>query len=319
VAYIHSETVAETKWTKIAIVASVMIVNAVTPWRCGYGVDQAVGVTCHPRTLVIAEENSRVYCADLYRLHWSPSSATVKKYYRSSYRWYRSSSSSSTTQTVQWLHAIRQGERQRDTPVSKNRVALSRPMSSRTISLPRRSPRPEKSKRSVRTQRYTLDVIDVHIVGENGDYANHDEYGGVVRHVGRVVKKIDSRTRPSMAFPCRRCAWSDMKTNIHHGAGYHEQTGAKEHTGSTDGPFRGRIRNEQSAANRYQQLSRTAFLSRQGPRVGGPTLEIIADVQVATELPCRIGLEEELFYLRSRGLRVRWHVTLLMYAFAGDE
>jgi Fe-S cluster assembly protein SufD len=90
--------------------------------------------------------------------------------------------------------------------------------------------------------------------------------------------------------------------------------------GRATGAFRGRIRVEQSAQQTdSEQLSRTILLSDKARAWAVPSLEIIAD-----DVKCSHGTtvsdlsEEELFYLRSRGLDRSIARNLLMYAFAGD-
>lgn len=77
---------------------------------------------------------------------------------------------------------------------------------------------------------------------------------------------------------------------------------------------------EQSAQQTdSNQLSRTILLSDKSRAWAIPSLEIIAD-----DVKCAHGAtvsdlsEEELFYLRSRGISVDIARNLLMYAFAGD-
>merc|ERR1712115_339028 len=86
------------------------------------------------------------------------------------------------------------------------------------------------------------------------------------------------------------------------------------------GAFKGRVRVEQSAQQtNSEQLSRTLMLSDKCTMWAAPTMEIIAD-----DVKCAHGAtvsdlsEEELFYLRSRGLDRTLSRNLLMYAFAND-
>merc|ERR1712151_657596 len=80
------------------------------------------------------------------------------------------------------------------------------------------------------------------------------------------------------------------------------------------------IRVEQAAQlTDSEQLSRSILLSDKARVWSVPSLEIIAD-----DVQCTHGAtvsdlsEEELFYLRSRGLSQSLSRNLLMYAFAGD-
>lgn len=90
--------------------------------------------------------------------------------------------------------------------------------------------------------------------------------------------------------------------------------------GRSTASFRGRIRVEQSAQQMdSEQLSRTILLSDHARIWATPSLEIIAD-----DVKCTHGAtvsdlsEEELFYLRSRGLDVVTARNILMYAFAEE-
>merc|ERR1712238_263654 len=107
--------------------------------------------------------------------------------------------------------------------------------------------------------------------------------------------------------------------NIHHiAAGTISRQEQRNMVGgrSTDS-FRGRIRVEQSAQQTdSEQLSRTMLMSDHARILATPSLEIIAD-----DVQCTHGAtvsdlsEEELFYLRSRGLDLTTSRSLLMYAF----
>ena len=90
--------------------------------------------------------------------------------------------------------------------------------------------------------------------------------------------------------------------------------------GRSTASFRGRIRVEQSAQQTdSEQLSRTILLSDHARIWATPSLEIIAD-----DVQCTHGAtvsdlsEEELFYLRSRGLDMITSRNLLMYAFVEE-
>merc|ERR1712238_625251 len=110
--------------------------------------------------------------------------------------------------------------------------------------------------------------------------------------------------------------------NIHHiAAGTISRQEQRNMVGgrSTDS-FRGRIRVEQSAQQTdSEQLSRTMLMSDYARILATPSLEIIAD-----DVQCTHGAtvsdlsEEELFYLRSRGLDLTTSRSLLMYAFVED-
>jgi Fe-S cluster assembly scaffold protein SufB len=336
VAYIHSETAA-TKMDEDYIVKPVMIVNAVTP--CGgadISVDQAVGVTCHPRTLVIAEENSRVSivqtCIDL---DWSPAtgSATATTPTPATAA---TSSSAAAAAAAATRPKLYNGYTQIFVKANAN-VTHSCVEESGGIVTPNVELADDQFAEGVPTSREIeaqrpelrdthLDVIDVHIVGENGDYAGTMmNMGGSGRvRVAMSVALLCTGSHASVnGFSLSGGAQrSDMKTNIQHMA---QGTTSKQVQknmigGRSTGSFRGRIRVEQSAQQTdSQQLSRTILLSDKARAWAVPSLEIIAD-----DVQCTHGAtvsdlsEEELFYLRSRGLSRSLARNLLMYAFAGD-
>jgi Fe-S cluster assembly protein SufD len=115
---------------------------------------------------------------------------------------------------------------------------------------------------------------------------------------------------------------TDMKTNIHHmgQATTSRQVQKNMIGGRGTGAFRGRIRVDQSAQQTdSQQISRTVLLSDRCRAWAVPSLEIIADDVTCTHGATVSDLsDEELFYLRSRGLNQATARNLLMYAFAGD-
>ena len=115
---------------------------------------------------------------------------------------------------------------------------------------------------------------------------------------------------------------TDVKTNIHHMG---QRTMSRQIQknmigGRGTGSFRGRIRVDQSAQQTdSQQISRTVLLSDRCRAWTVPSLEIIADDVTCTHGATVSDLsDEELFYLRSRGLNQSTARNLLMYAFAGD-
>ena len=84
--------------------------------------------------------------------------------------------------------------------------------------------------------------------------------------------------------------------------------------------FKGRIRVDQSAQQTdSEQLARTVLLSDRARIWATPSLEIIAD-----DVTCAHGAtvsdlsEEELFYLRSRGLDKTTSRNMLMYGFVEE-
>ncbi|KAL7486450.1 hypothetical protein ACHAW6_012051 [Cyclotella cf. meneghiniana] len=169
-------------------------------------------------------------------------------------------------------------------------------------------------------------AIDVHVVGDQGSYSSTLlELGGSGR--ARIAVSA-SLLRPGASAAIRGFSLSggaqraDMRTNIHHIA---QGTVSRQEQrnmvgGRSTASFRGRIRVEQSAQQTdSEQLSRTILLSDHARIWSTPSLEIIAD-----DVKCQHGAtvsdlsEEELFYLRSRGLDVATARNILMYAFAEE-
>ncbi|KAL3815383.1 hypothetical protein ACHAXA_010988 [Cyclostephanos tholiformis] len=131
-------------------------------------------------------------------------------------------------------------------------------------------------------------AFDVHVVGDNGSYAS-------------------TRT--------------DMQTNIHHVAqGTSSQQEQRNMVGGrSTASFRGRISIKQSTQTDSKQLSRTVLLSDYARIWATPSLEIVADnVQCMHDATVSDLSEEELFYLRSRGLDMTTARNMLMYAFVEE-
>jgi len=171
-----------------------------------------------------------------------------------------------------------------------------------------------------------LEAIDVQVIGDDG------RYQGTLMSVGgsgriRIAHSISllrpgSHTKANGFFLSGGSQRTDCKTNIHHAAQgtTSEQIQKNMIGGRATGSFRGRIRVEQSAQQTdSQQISRSILLSDKSRAWSVPSLEIIAD-----DVQCTHGAtvsdlsDEELFYLRSRGLDTATSRNLLMYAFADD-
>jgi Fe-S cluster assembly scaffold protein SufB len=171
-----------------------------------------------------------------------------------------------------------------------------------------------------------LETLDVHCAGINSCYK------GTIVSVGanariRFASTISllqpgaSCTLNGFALSGGKCR-ADIKTNIHHMAAgcKSEQLQKNMVGGRSTTSFRGRIRVERSAQQTdSQQLSRTVLLTDKCTAWTVPSLEIIAD-----DVQCTHGAtvsdlsEEELFYLRSRGVDVQSARNLLMFAFCND-
>lgn len=171
-----------------------------------------------------------------------------------------------------------------------------------------------------------LETLDVHCAGTESSYT------GTVLSMGGNGRALLS-TSITLLKPTARCnlqgfaltggsCRAHVKTNLHHIADHCDSRQLQKNmvAGRAVGSFRGRIRVEQSAQQtNAQQLSRTVVLTDKCRAWSVPSLEIIAD-----DVQCTHGAtvsdlsEEELFYLRSRGLSVAAARNLLMYAFGND-
>ena len=171
-----------------------------------------------------------------------------------------------------------------------------------------------------------LDCVDVQCIGDDSSYEGTlMSVGGSGRiRVAHSVSLLKPRAHAKVYgfFLSGGAQRHDCKTNIHHaGQGTtSEQIQKNMIGGRATGAFRGRIRVEQSAQQTdSQQISRTILLSDKSRAWSVPSLEIIADDVQCTHGSTVSDLsEEELFYLRSRGLDTSLSRNLLMYAFAAD-
>lgn len=189
----------------------------------------------------------------------------------------------------------------------------------------------EESPRDIEAKRKALknthfEMIDVHVTGDDGCYE-----GTVMGLGGNGRSRIAVCTtllRPgthagingfSLAGGAQR---TDMRTNIHHVAqGCTSKQSQKNMVGGrATGAFKGRIRVEQSAQQTdSDQLARTILMSDKAKVNAMPSLEIIAD-----DVQCTHGAtvsdlsDEELFYLRSRGVDRTTARNMLMYGFVDD-
>lgn len=171
-----------------------------------------------------------------------------------------------------------------------------------------------------------LHCVDAHVIGDAGRYtASLMALGGTGRSRLAIAAHL---LRPEAFASVNGFTLSggaqrtDTRTNIHHMA--QGTTSRQEQRnmvgGRSTASFRGRIRVEQSAQQTdSQQLSRTMLMSDHARILSTPSLEIIAD-----DVECTHGAtvsdlsEEELFYLRSRGLDLTMSRSLLMYAFVEE-
>jgi Fe-S cluster assembly scaffold protein SufB len=171
-----------------------------------------------------------------------------------------------------------------------------------------------------------FDTLDVHCAGTGSSYVG-TSIGAGGNGRSRLALYV-SLLKPSAQCTLRGLTLTnglcrnDVRTCIHHIADgtTSDQLQKQMIGGRGTGSFRGRIRVEQSAQQtNSHQLSRTVLLSDKCRAVAIPSLEIIAD-----DVKCTHGAtvsdlsDEEVFYLRSRGLNVQEARNLLMYAFCND-
>jgi len=290
----------------------VLIINAQSP--SGGNSDSEKGVAFHPRTLAVANDGSISSLVQMYADiddhsdDKSPCPTFVNGY----------------TQIFVGANANMTHSFLEETGGTvTSRVEMSDD-EARELSLPQ-TPRQVEAERPA-LQNTNFQAIDVHVTGDNGAYESSlMELGGT----GRARLAISANLlRPGAFGSINGFALSggaqrtDMRTNIHHMA--QGTTSRQEQRnmvgGRSTAAFRGRIRVEQSAQQtESEQLSRTILLSDHARIWSTPSLEIIADDVVCTHGATVSDLsEEELFYLRSRGLDRTTSRNLLMYAFVEE-
>lgn len=285
----------------------ILVVNAVTK-DAGASSDSK-GVTLHPRTLVVAENNSSSSFVQS-----SVDLDTEAKHTPVLYNGY--------TQIF-----VKEGANMTHSFLEESGGLVTAGVEQNDDSFAEGEPLP----REVESQRPALkdtrfEAIDVHIMGDDGAYEGTlISVGGSGRiRVAHSVALLRPRSHAkingfSLSGGSQR---ADFRTTIHHIAQgtTSEQMQKNMVGGRSTGAFRGRIRVEQSAQQtNSKQLSRTVLLSDKSRAWTVPTLEIIADdVECAHGATVSDLSEEELFYLRSRGLDMTLSRNLLMYAFADD-
>lgn len=285
----------------------VLVVNAVT--KDGGAADGVDGVAFHPRCLVVAESNST-----LSFVQTTVDLDTEAKHYPKLFNGY---TQVFVKEDANVSHSILEESGGIVTPqVDKN-----------DRDIPKGEPRP----RAIEAERPALkdahfDTVDVHVMGERGSYEGalmSVGGSGMIRfgvYISLLCPAANARLSGfSLAGGLQN---SEVKTNIQHIAQgtTSEQIQKTMLGGRANTSFRGRIRVEQSAQQTDgNQLSRTVHLSDKSSAWNVPSLEVVADDvkcthgATVTDLP-----EEELLYLRSRGLDRTMARSLLMFAFANE-
>jgi Fe-S cluster assembly scaffold protein SufB len=285
----------------------ILVVNAIT--KDAGAAAGSNGVALHPRTLVVGEENSQLSlvqsCVDLDdgaehkpKLFNGFTQIFVKEGANVTHSFLEESGGFVTAGVEKSDDDIEEGQ-----------------------SPPRKieSERPELKDTHFET-------FDIQLLGDGARYEGTlIGVGGSGRvRLGHSVSLLKPGTHATINGFCLSggAQRTDCKTNIHHIAQgtSSEQLQKNMIGGRATGAFRGRIRVEQSAQQTDSaQISRTVLLSDKSRAWAIPSLEIIAD-----DVQCTHGAtvsdlsEEELFYLRSRGLDRTLARNLLMYGFAGD-
>lgn len=306
VAYVHA---ASGQDKDIEKPKPVLVVNAVSnSGSADSSAKEEQGVAFHPRTLVIADEGSNLAvvqsCVDLETGEHRP-----KLYNGYTQIFVKESANVTHSYLDESGGFVTSGVEQSDDDLEEGQP----------------NPREVESQRPALKDTH-LEAIDVHITGKGGDYQGTmmgvGGCGRVRNAMSVTLLKTDTTAVVNGFALSGGTQRTDMKTNIHHIADdtVSRQVQKNMIGGRATGAFRGRIRVEQSAQlTDSEQLSRTILLSDRARAWSVPSLEIIADDVVCAHGATVSDLsEEELFYLRSRGLTTSVARNLLMYAFAGD-
>eukprot|EP00520_Triparma_pacifica_P003759 CAMPEP_0118658022 /NCGR_PEP_ID=MMETSP0785-20121206/14337_1 /TAXON_ID=91992 /ORGANISM="Bolidomonas pacifica, Strain CCMP 1866" /LENGTH=490 /DNA_ID=CAMNT_0006550993 /DNA_START=427 /DNA_END=1899 /DNA_ORIENTATION=+ len=175
-------------------------------------------------------------------------------------------------------------------------------------------------------QNTLLETISVHLNGQHASYSNAMIAGGGNGRskVAFSAHLMEENTHVTVKGLCMSGGAQkvDMRTNIHHiASGCTSEQAQRNVVGGRSGTsFKGRIRVEQSAQQTdSNQLVRSLLLNERSRVWCMPSLEIIAD-----DVSCAHGAtvsdlsEEELFYLRARGLDKETSRNLQLFAFLDD-
>jgi len=310
VAYVKAPAKHNEELDELTSPKPLLIINAVSSSGGVEALDASKGVACHPRTLVVAEDGARVSvvqaCVDI---ETEGSTVNPKLYNGYTQMFIKGTANVTHSYLEETGGVVTAGVEKTDDEFEEDET-LARDI--------------EATRPALKDTH--LEAIDIHVMGEEGAYTGAIMgLGGNGRiRIALSVSLLRSKSHASvngfsLAGGAQR---TDMKTNIHHVAQGTSSAQMQKNMigGRATGSFRGRIRVEQSAQQtESQQLSRTILLSDKSRAWAIPSLEIIAD-----DVQCTHGAtvsdlsEEELFYLRSRGLDRSTARNMLMYAFADD-
>ena len=290
----------------------VLIIHAQTPAGGSPGDDR--GVAHHPRTLAVAKDGSILSLVEMYVdcNDGSPDKAPCPTLINGYTQIFIGENATLTHTLLEEAGGV---------PTSRTEMSDT---DAKAAGL-HRTPRQVEAERPALRDAH-LHCVDAHVIGDGGRYtASLMALGGTGRsRLGIAVHLLRPAAFASVnGFTLSGGAQrTDTRTNIHHMA--QGTTSRQEQRnmvgGRSTASFRGRIRVEQSAQQTdSQQLSRTMLMSDHARILSTPSLEIIAD-----DVECTHGAtvsdlsEEELFYLRSRGLDLTMSRSLLMYAFVDE-
>ena len=289
----------------------VIIVNAITADGGLENGEDGQGVAMHPRTLVIAGENSTLPIIQSYvDLDDTEGENSNAKFVNGATLIYVKGGAKVTHSYLEETGGLPTGGVEESSADKKEGVD---------------SPREVEAKRKALRDTH-FEMVDVHVTGDDGSYE-----GAIMGLGGNGRSRIAISTsllRPrshagingfSLSGGAQR---TDMRTNIHHiGQGTTSRQSQKNMIGGrATSSFKGRIRVEQSAQQTdSDQLARTILMSDKARLWAMPSLEIVAD-----DVQCNHGAtvsdlsEEELFYLRSRGVDVGLARNILMFGFVDE-
>eukprot|EP00551_Chaetoceros_affinis_P009937 CAMPEP_0203666920 /NCGR_PEP_ID=MMETSP0090-20130426/3847_1 /ASSEMBLY_ACC=CAM_ASM_001088 /TAXON_ID=426623 /ORGANISM="Chaetoceros affinis, Strain CCMP159" /LENGTH=702 /DNA_ID=CAMNT_0050530921 /DNA_START=139 /DNA_END=2247 /DNA_ORIENTATION=- len=289
----------------------VLVVNAITADGGLSKNEDGKGVAMHPRTFVTAGDNSNLSFVQLYvDLNDSNDESFNQKLVNGCTQIYVGSGANVTHSYLEETGGTVTGGVEASSEEEEEGVESKKDI---------------EAKRNELRDTY-LESLDVHVTGEDGSY---EVAAMCVGGSGKSrVSLSASLLKPgahatvngfSLAAGAQR---TDFRTNIHHIAqGTTSRQSQKNMVGGrATTSFRGRIRVEQSAQQTdSEQLARTVLLSDKARIWAVPSLEIIADDVTCTHGATVSDLsEEELFYLRSRGLDKITSRNMLMYAFVDE-
>jgi len=289
----------------------VLVVNAITADGGLQADSKQAGSASHPRSLVMTEENTRLsFVQSFIDLDDANDARAKPKLVNGCTQIFVGAGSNVTHTYLQETGGI---------------VTGGVELTEKDVEEGAEVPRDIESKRKSLLDTH-FESIDVQLIGDDGRYeCGVMGLGGTGRsRISISTSLLRPRTHASvnglmLAGGAQR---TDMRTNIHHIAqGTTSRQGQKNMIGGrATGLFKGRIRVEQSAQQTdSEQLARSILLSDKSKAWATPSLEIIADDVMCTHGATVSDLsEEELFYLRSRGIDRTTARNILMYAFVDD-